>query len=944
MYISFLLKIYLTIKIGGKTIINKKYATFAILFLLMLTLTITIVSATEDNDTTDTHKIQQQANITKEIKTANTTKKDPKIRFNNVTSKVYQSTTLKAQLPKDATGKVVFKVDSKSITNPIRIVNGSVKYTFKPEYRSNNWTLTLVYSGNEKYNPARINATLDLRKLNVTTKIQTTNARQNQPTQIKVKVIDEQKNPLFVKVAYKINRKTIGTANTDTNGIATLNYTFNNSYTKNNYELLVKTGDTYRHSASNSTKNFTLLLEPIISIEKVNAKVGENITLKSKVTDTKNKPVHNGTVNYYIDNKLIAKSNITNGKDECNVNVGLITPGQHNLTIRYVGNSKYYTSNNTTTITINKQNSRIIAAQTRGITTANTTTINATIITANNKTISNGQATLIVNNKKISTANVKNSRVVFNYTAPKQDSSNTISYKIVYNNSQYYNPTEFNGKINIHAYKKVYVSANGNDSNNGNKTNPFKTIKKAVNIAFENATIYINPGVYNESSIFIQKSLRIAPQSTKDKTIINLQGQGNTLFNVYNQNATVYISNMTIKNSKIENKNYSACILNIGKLCLDNIQFTNNTARGLQTSSCIYNTGQLEIKNSLFNNNQAYDTEGATIKSNGGLLKITNSQFDNNKLNGNNIAAAAIYAYNTNTIINKTSFNNNIVTGTNVSSGAIKTVRGNITLENTKLSNNQANGNGLIIGGAITSLNTKINMKNDTFENNRVTSNQTAYAGALFDQNSILNIKNSTFKSNTIKGINGYGGAIFTYNTTITLENSNILSNNITANTKSGNAYGAGLYINQGQLTSNNNTLSSNRLLAKVAYGGAIFTTGKLTITKTLIKDNQANATSAAGGAIFSSANTTISSTSFEQNMALGKSNGGGAIANTGNLSVTYSNFMGNRASAGGNAISNSGTVLNINNNYWNAKYPTWSKALNKVTKPSKYSKTKITI
>lgn len=94
--------------------------------------------------------------------------------------------------------------------------------------------------------------------------------------------------------------------------------------------------------------------------------------------------------------------------------------------------------------------------------------------------------------------------------------------------------------------KTIFVDSNGNDSNNGSKLSPYRTLKKAALEAEAGSTVFIRKGIYKEK-------LSVIHSGTKSNPII---------FKAY-ENEEVILSGESMKNTDgdaslvtIKNKNY----------------------------------------------------------------------------------------------------------------------------------------------------------------------------------------------------------------------------------------------------------------------------------------------------------------------------------------------------------------------------------------------------
>ena len=198
--------------------------------------------------------------------------------------------------------------------------------------------------------------------------------------------------------------------------------------------------------------------------------------------------------------------------------------------------------------------------------------------------------------------------------------------------------------IGVNEDNAIYVDINGIDSNSGTEKSQVKTIKKAIDLSDDNATIYLSDGVFSgslNSKLTISKSLTFVGGKN---TQINGLGE-NYLFEI-NDNVTVTFKNIKFINAVKAPESYSAsynsnvygAVLDIknANVTIDNCSFVNNVITYGSRDNYVYggaisNFGDLTIINSYFNNNTALSTSGLFSYGgsiyNKGKLNVYNSTF-----------------------------------------------------------------------------------------------------------------------------------------------------------------------------------------------------------------------------------------------------------------------------------------------------------------------------
>lgn len=101
----------------------------------------------------------------------------------------------------------------------------------------------------------------------------------------------------------------------------------------------------------------------------------------------------------------------------------------------------------------------------------------------------------------------------------------------------------------------IYVALNGNDQNNGTKSKPFRTLKKAASEAKAGSTVFIRKGTYNENLVVKHSGTKSKPITFKpyknEKVILSGEGmkdvEGDTSLVMINNKNYITISGLTIQ-------------------------------------------------------------------------------------------------------------------------------------------------------------------------------------------------------------------------------------------------------------------------------------------------------------------------------------------------------------------------------------------------------------
>ncbi len=98
----------------------------------------------------------------------------PTITTENITTYYNSTITITANINEDATGLACIKINGKTIKTNITVENGIITYTYNipSTWKNNNYTITIKYSGDNKYQNNTVNAILTLIKQPTNTRTQ----------------------------------------------------------------------------------------------------------------------------------------------------------------------------------------------------------------------------------------------------------------------------------------------------------------------------------------------------------------------------------------------------------------------------------------------------------------------------------------------------------------------------------------------------------------------------------------------------------------------------------------------------------------------------------------------------------------------------------------------------------------------------------------------------
>ncbi|MDO5825335.1 MAG: hypothetical protein Q4Q22_03055 [Methanosphaera sp.] len=470
----------------------------------------------------------EKTSLEKKDKTVKTDSKiNTKIEIENFSAKIGDNIQLKAIVKDEYEnnvngGKVLFKVNKESIKDNNQIIyaqvinsNAILNYTV-PKSWNKTISLEAVYAGSSKYNSCRSNPlVLNGMKLDTTVTITSYNLASNENIRLTAKVIDERGNLVSGgKAIFKINGATLKSNSTAIevrvrNGSAVLNYTTPLSWTINNITLqaVYSGNEIFEGSRSNLYKS--TVKESIINSNNLIKTTNDIVYLSVNVTDENANIVKSGKIRLYHNNKLLGENSLINGKRELYIgkmNAGnydykleFISPGYTKTTIPVSVTVKKVTPTVNLLLDIPQATQKANRLELRAYVTMNNTKYYKT-------NINSGYVLFKIDNKEIKKVGVVNSKVLYNYTMPNDDSTHVID--AYYISGIYGNNTDT--KIIRTTDKSKLTSANTAIKGNKDPLNSrIETVNGMPNItlmtnyvwADENATYTLTRQQYQEVTV-----------------------------------------------------------------------------------------------------------------------------------------------------------------------------------------------------------------------------------------------------------------------------------------------------------------------------------------------------------------------------------------------------------------------------------------------------------
>lgn len=280
-------------------------------------------------------------------------------------------------------------------------------------------------------------------------------------------------------------------------------------------------------------------------------------------------------------------------------------------------------------------------------------------------------------------------------------------------------------KGNIQERNNLYVSSAGNDTTgNGTVNKPFKTVQKAYNSAWDNATIYIMDNITVDETINFDEEKNIILTSENNEINSLLRGETDQLI------LQVTNGELTTKNITLDGLNKEANFsllrvyqatanLNSGTTIQNSIDF------GEYGGGCSFRNSTVNIDGAKFINNTVQNGGGAFIS------RYSNVTINSGEFIGNTsgtVGGAIFFGDHGYTLtINGGTFQDNTA---GISGGAITIASASLEINNVEISNNEAktyNGGGIHIYALLS--NPDNGYSSFTMNNGAITNNKAARNG-----------------------------------------------------------------------------------------------------------------------------------------------------------------------------------------------------------------------
>ncbi|MDO5851479.1 MAG: Ig-like domain-containing protein [Methanobacteriaceae archaeon] len=325
--------------------------------------------------------------------------------------------------------------------------------------------LTIVYNDSTlKYRNITTNITVNIQKTNTTITVNPIKAQVKDNITITAIITDANRNLVNGgNLIFKINGVTIKDNNNTPikvqviNGTATLQYTIPDGWVNKNYTITAVYAGNNKYNSITSTNASLTITKRIGTITLLNSnrtsKAGNTIQLITQVSE-KNTLLNEGCVIFKINGKTIVDTNgkaiqtkVINGIAILNYTIPKdFSAKEYNITSAYISNI-YERAEAKNILTITKINTHINTNPIMA-TKGTQTTINATILNENNIPVTGTtKISIKFNGKTITTMNVTNGIINYNYTIPTNYNKGYYNLTIIAGENSRYNTSKINSTI-----------------------------------------------------------------------------------------------------------------------------------------------------------------------------------------------------------------------------------------------------------------------------------------------------------------------------------------------------------------------------------------------------------------------------------------------------------------------------------------------------------------
>ena len=399
------------------------------------------------------------------------------------------------------------------------------------------------------------------------------------------------------------------------NNSATLETTITTDYIKNilggreqNIKITANTNDTNIEITGLTTKLGVKPATTNIEITPDKTKIGQTTTITATIKTPNNTTINTGTITF-TDEKgnTISTVNVQNNKATTTITYN--NTGNTQINAAYTETIHYKASNKTTTINVEKYNTKITS-------TASTakygekTTITGKLTDENNKAINNADILITINGVQNKVTTNNNGEYTLNTNINKVGQNTTT---ITYNGNTNYNPTSTTTTINVNKQDTLVTINSIPATKYTQNVTITGTLKDKLGNNIPNANIKLS--INNKETIVTTNNqgtyIYTTTATTTGTNTIIITYDGNTNYNSANTQATFTVNKQDTKITiNTKNVKYGETVTITGKLADENKQAISNTDITLTLNN---NKHNIKTNN---NGEYTYTTTATTIGTN----------------------------------------------------------------------------------------------------------------------------------------------------------------------------------------------------------------------------------------------------------------------------------------------------------------------------------------
>ncbi|MTK64445.1 MAG: hypothetical protein F8N15_07985, partial [Methanobacterium sp.] len=376
-----------------------------------------------------------------------------KITLNHVTSYRGNDVNLTASLTDDQgaviAGKIVrFYIDGSAVGNAQTDVNGVASVVYCVSESSKNCSMMVEFIGDDDYTEAMNTEILEIIPEKTVLSVLPVSSYSGAKTGLKATLQDRAGSVLSGKlISFLVNSHLIGTATTNSEGIATLTYAISGCGSYNLSAMFSEDGE--YNSSSDSESWLVKMIPTKLVVKSLNGYNGDKLKLSATLINTINNTAVSGrTVYFYVNGKYVG-SGVTNSTGIASY-IYLIKEvgGSYSLRTDYKQDNLYANSTFSTTLNVNKIPTKILTNSASGKKNSRVK-LTATLTNLHNNTkLGNATVKFYVSGKYVGSATTNKYGVAsFYYTAKCNNGTYTLTTKYLTNNT--YNGSSNSNKLKI---------------------------------------------------------------------------------------------------------------------------------------------------------------------------------------------------------------------------------------------------------------------------------------------------------------------------------------------------------------------------------------------------------------------------------------------------------------------------------------------------------------